>query len=149
MNRFRFRLESVLRFRSAREEEKKREFGTALGHLKHEESRYNKVINSIENHDSLTEESSKGKISVRKLIHNFFYARHLDKSKAVQKQTVKKAGEALDVKRSELTEATKKKKVLERLKERKLEDYNKASLKEEQVLIDEIAAQRFNHEDTH
>ena len=53
----------------------------------------------------------------------------------------------VDEKRAELIEATKKKKVLDRLKERKLEEHNKAALKEEQALIDDISSQRFTHED--
>ena len=38
------------------------------------------------------------------------------------------------------------KKILERLKEREFEDYNRAIVKEEQTLIDEIATQRFDRD---
>ena len=147
MNRFRFRLESVLRFRRAKEDEKKREFGTTVGYLKHEKDRYNEIVNTSNSHDRLIEKYGKGKMSVRNLINNFFYARHLDKSKADQNKAVEGAQEVVDEKRAELVEATKKKKVLERLKERKLEEHNKAALKEEQALIDDISSQRFNHND--
>ena len=147
MNRFRFRLESVLRFRRAKEDEKKREFGTTVGHLKHEKDRYNEIVKTSNSHDRLIEKYGKGKMSVRNLINNFFYARHLDKRKADQNKAVEGAHEVVDEKRAELVEATKKKKVLERLKERKLEEHNKAALKEEQALIDDISSQRFTHED--
>ena len=147
MNRFRFRLESVLRFRRAKEDEKKREFGTTVGHLVREKDRFNEIVNSSDSHDRLIEEYGKGKISVRNLINNFFYARHLDKSKADQNKAVEGAQMVVDEKRAELIEATKKKKVLDRLKERKLEEHNKAALKEEQALIDDISSQRFTHND--
>ena len=147
MNRFRFRLESVLRFRRAKEDEKKREFGTTIGHLKHEQDQYHRIVDASHSHDRRIEKSGTGKVSVRNLINNFFYARHLDKRKAEQEKVVQNAQRVVDNKRAELVEATKKKKVLERLKERKLEEHNKAVLKEEQTLIDEAASQRFNHED--
>ncbi len=146
MNRFRFRLESLLRFRAAKEEEKKREFGVVLGHLKHEEAQYNAIVNNIDQHNRFMEESGQGKISVRTLTRNFFYARSLEKSKSEQKKAVKKAEELAGEKRSELTEATKKKRILERLKENKLEEYNQAVIKEEQALIDEFATQRYNNQ---
>ena len=147
MNRFRFRLESLLRFRAAKEEEKKREFGIVLGHLKHEEAQYNAIANNIDQHNRFMEESGQGKISVRTLMRNFFYARSLEKTKSEQKKAVKKAEELVGEKRSELTEATKKKRILERLKENKLEEYNQAVTKEEQALIDEFATQRYNNQD--
>ena len=146
MNRFRFRLESILRFRRAKEDEKKRELGTTVSHLKHEQDRYDRITNASSSHDKRIEKSGKGKVSVRNLINNFFYARHLDKRKAEQEKVIQNAQKVVDEKREELVEATKKKKVLERLKERKLEEHNKATLKEEQTLIDEAASQRFNHE---
>ena len=147
MNRFRFRLESVLRFRRAKEDEKKREFGTTVGHLKHEKDRYNEIVNTSNSHDRLIEKYGKGKISVRNLINNFNYAFHLVKRKADQNKAVEGAQVVVNEKRAELVETTKKKKVLERLKERKLEEHNKAALKEEQALIDDISSQRFTHDD--
>jgi flagellar FliJ protein len=136
----------VLRLRRAKEDEKKREFGTTVSHLKHEQDRYDRITNTSSSHDKRIEKTGKGKVSVRNLINNFYYARHLDKRKTEQKKVVQNAQKLVDEKRAELVEATKKKKVLERLKERKLEEYNKAALKEEQALIDEAASQRFNHE---
>lgn len=147
MNRFRFRLESLLRFRGAKEEEKKREFGVVLGHLKHEEAQYDTIVNNIDKHDEFMEESGQGKILVRTLIRNFLFARSLEKKKSEQKESVKKAEEVVEKKRSELVEVTKKKRILERLKENRLEEYNQAVIKEEQALIDEISSQRYNHQD--
>ncbi|MFC1490841.1 flagellar export protein FliJ [Candidatus Latescibacterota bacterium] len=146
MNRFRFRLESVLRFRRAKEDEKKREFGHTLGKLKTEERKYNDIVNSGESHDRLVEKSGQGKMSLRSLINNFYYARHIEQTKAHQEQMVEAAKVVTDEKRAELVEATKKKKVIDRLKDRKLEEYQKAELKEEQDYIDDIAAQRFNRD---
>lgn len=147
MNRFRFRFRSVLRFREARENEKKQELGIKLNRLKHEEDKLDGIVNTSKNHDMLREKSGQGRTSVRTLIYNYFYARFLDKSISDQKNAVDSAEDDVEAKRIELIEVTKKKKILERLKERELEDYNQAVVKEEQTLIDEIATQRFNNRD--
>ena len=78
------------------------------------------------------------------MINNFYYARHIDSSKIAQESVVEAAQAVTDEKLAELVEATKKKKVLDRLKDRKLEEHTKAELKEEQDYIDDIAVQRFN-----
>ena len=146
MNRFRFRFRSVLRFREARENGKKQELGIKLNRLKHEEDKLDGIVNTSKNHDMLMEKSGQGSTSVRTLIYNYFYARFLDKSISDQKNEVDSAEDDVEAKRIELIEATKKKKILERLKERELEDYNQAVVKEEQTLIDEIATQQFNRD---
>jgi len=139
MNRFRFRLESVLRYRKAQEEAKKREFGVVLGHLKREESRLNRIADDINQHDDAQEQAGSGLTSVRRLMHHFHYSRFLERKKNEQIQTVKKAVQSVDDKRLELVEATKKKKTLERLQERRYAEHLKEGLREEQALIDEIA----------
>lgn len=143
MNRFRFRLESVLKVREAKEDAKKREFGVKMGHLHREEGRMNELEDQSEHHDKSRMEKGVGRITVHGLIHDFFYARHLEKKQEDQQVLVDKAREDMEGKRSELVEASKEKKVLERLKEKKHEEWNKAAVKEEQDLIDEIASQRF------
>lgn len=147
MNRFRFRLQSVLRYRGAQEETKKREFGTVLGHLHHEEETYDRIVDTMKRHDDFREKSGKGIISTRNLINNFNYSRFLERKKFSQAKTVEKAQKSVDKKRSELVEATKKKKTLERLKERKLDEHTMAVIKEEQALIDEIATQSYANND--
>ena len=146
MNLFRFRFRNVLRFREAKEEQKKQELGIKLNRLKHAEDELNGIVNTSKKHDIMMEKSAQGRTSVRTLIYNYFYARFLDKSKSNQEKTVDVAKEDVEAKRIELIEATKKKKILERLKERELEDYNRAIVKEEQTLIDEIATQRFDRD---
>jgi len=143
MNRFRFRLQSVLRLRAAREEEKKREFGLSLGHLKQEEQRFDEITRSIDDLDRFRTEKSTGRISVGQMIQNFFFSRHLHTRKDEQHKKVEKAQEIVDEKRAEMTEATKKRKTIERLKERKRVQYEEDVRREEQSLIDEIATQHF------
>ena len=145
MNRFRFRLESVLRVREAREDVKKRELGVKMGHLRREEDRMDELEASGRSHDQSREEKGVGRITVRGLMRDFFYARHLEKKQEDQQVLVEQAREDMEGKREELVDASKDKKVLERLKEKKHVEWNKKALKEEQALIDETASQRYNH----
>ncbi|MFC1693038.1 flagellar export protein FliJ [Candidatus Latescibacterota bacterium] len=141
MNRFRFRFQSVLRYREVIEESKKRHFGVALNHLKHEETRRGQIETSIAQHEKVREQSAQGKISARDLQNKLNYARQLDNKNKIQKKLVKKAGEVLESKRTELVEATKKKKIFDRLKEHEREEYEYEVQKEEQKLSDELSSQ--------
>lgn len=144
MNRFRFKLKSVLRHREILEEEKKREFGVALNHMKHEENHYKEIENTIDSHEKLMEKSSFGRLSVRDILNKFNYARHLDSKRGSQKNLLQKAREALETQRVKLMEAMKRKKTLERLKERDRQTYNDTVRKEEQALIDELTSLNSN-----
>ncbi len=50
----------------------------------------------------------------------------------------------VDSKRSELAESTKRKRILERLKEQYREEHERAAAKEEQSTIDDITSVRYN-----
>ena len=144
MNRFKFRFGSVLRYRKILEDEKKRDFGSALDHLSHEEEKLKKIGGDISRHDEEIEKSGQGKVSARDLENKSNYARHLDGKKDTQEKQIVKSEEVLESKREELVESTKKKKIFERLKERDLEEYNKEATREEMTRNDEFASQRFN-----
>ena len=142
MNIFRFRFESVLRYRKIIEENKNRDFGIALSHLKHEETNLEGIKNSISYHEELIEKSASGMISAHDLENKLNYAHLLDDKRESQEKQVKKAEDEVELKRTELANAAKKKKIFERLKEHDHEDYNDELRKEEQALIDELTSQR-------
>ena len=92
------------------------------------------------------EKSGKGTISARDLQNKFYYARKLDDTRDAQEKNVEKAQENLESKRTDLVEATKRKKIFEHLKERDHETYNEEVRKEEQKFSDELSSQRYkNH----
>ncbi|MFC1606771.1 flagellar export protein FliJ [Candidatus Latescibacterota bacterium] len=143
MNRFRFRLENVLRYRGILEEEKKRVFGEAMRKLQHEEHKLNQLGTDLEDHEHLMTETSKGSISAHKLRNNYFYARSLDGKIRIQKKRIQDEEKVVDSKRSDLIESTKRKKIIERLKERHREVHKQAQEKEEQGIVDELTSVRF------
>lgn len=143
MNRFRFRFRSVLRYREIIEENKKKDFGVALKHLTHEESNLARIDTAITQHAELMEKSGQGSVSAHDLQNKFNYARQLDKKKNSQKTLIEKVEIVLESKRTALVEATKKKKIFERLKERDRVAYDEATRKEEQALSDDLTSMRF------
>lgn len=63
-----------------------------------------------------------------------------------QVEKVIEASKLLEEQRARLVEAMKDKKIMEKHKERKLEDYNKLMQSLEMKFMDEIATQRFRHD---
>jgi len=143
MNRFRFRFSSVLRYREILEESKKREFGTAMDHLRHEEDMMRSLDDLIAGHEQLAEESSQGPVSVAHLQNMYNYARRLDHEREGQEKIVHEARAEADKRRDDLIEATRNKKIFERLEERDREAWNLEARKEEQAFSDEISVQNY------
>lgn len=143
MNRFRFRLDSVLRVREAEETKKKREFGAVLRQVKNAEARLKEILDEIEANDRLVEDRGRGTAKAADLKSLSDYSRALERRKEAQKKVIERTEEALCIKREELVEATRRKKTIERLRERALIEYEQAVRKEEQALIDETAVQKF------
>mgnify|MGYP005863604175 CR=1 FL=1 len=143
MNRFRFRLQSILRVREIEEDKKKREFGLAMQNLHREEQSLRHLATILSDHEQYMESSSRGRVSVRDLQNNYNFARALDGKIITQKRRVKDRKKIVDSKRSELAESTKRKKILERLKERYRIEHEQAAVKEEQSIIDDITSVRY------
>ncbi|MCE5249601.1 flagellar export protein FliJ [bacterium] len=148
MNRFRFRLENVLRLRTVEEEKKKREFGIALGRFNLEVLELNRINGEIDSHEKTMEERGQGAVSVSELRRNFNYARALDNKSLKQKKKVKEKEKFKDKKRDELARSTQRKKIIERLKDRDREEYDRAVIKEEQAFIDELTTERYHNPDS-
>jgi flagellar protein FliJ len=146
LNRFRFRLDNVLKVRAAREDEKKRDFGIAQSHLTQEQGQYSEIKGKIEDLDRYRTEHGAGQVSASQMIQNYSFSRQLQHRLDQQREEVRKAQEVADEKRSRMVEAMKERKTLERLKERRREQYNQDIRREEQALIDEIAGQRHSDE---
>jgi len=142
MNRFVFRLTNLLRLRGVEEDKKKRELGSAMGHFVNEQNKLKELGGTLSEHEKLMKEKGLGTVSARELQNNFNYTRSLDGRIEEQQKNVKISEDAVTAKRTELTEASKHKKILERLKDRDREEHNHAAGLEEQANIDEMTSQR-------
>jgi flagellar FliJ protein len=77
------------------------------------------------------------------------FVEHLSKKMQAQKQNVKEAERNYSLKRQDLVAAMKKRKILDRLKEKGLQAYEQEQLKKERNLMDEVAARQFNQKPKH
>jgi flagellar FliJ protein len=72
------------------------------------------------------------------------FVEQLSKKMEVQQQNVLEAERNFSLKRQDLVAAMKKRKILDRLKEKGLQAYEQEQLKKERNLMDEVAAHQFN-----
>jgi flagellar FliJ protein len=72
------------------------------------------------------------------------FVEQLSKKMEAQQQNVLEAERNFSLKRQDLVAAMKKRKILDRLKEKGLQAYEQEQLKKERNLMDEVAAHQFN-----
>jgi len=139
MAKFKFKLQSVLRFREQVENNIKNEFGIAVQKLEREKAELRRLNFARDRHIfEFNQKSEKAK--VRDLIEYNNYISFLNSKINHQKDVVNCALNNVDKIRDKLTIAVKKRKILEKLKEKKLEEFLYDLSKEEYGLTDEITS---------
>lgn len=143
MQRFNFRLESVLKLKTQIEDNAKNNLAQATQALERQK-KYLNELESIkeETINSLNSQVDKGIPVYKVKDYNSFFA--LMKNKiSNQKENVNNAQNDVDINREALIKAMQERKVLERLKEKKYEEFLKEQYKTEQLLIDELNSFKF------
>ncbi len=140
---YRFNLESLLNYRRYQEEILQKELADFKNRLvQHEQTLHFMKQKWRKYSRDLQQRQQKGG-TVSGLIMYFRYLDRLSQDIDRQKQQAVKARKQFDSKRCELLEIVKKRKTLEKLKEKGFLDYSHRMLKKEQNLMDEAAATRF------
>lgn len=140
MSRFQFRLESVLNIREKFEDKKKQEYSDALNKLQREVELKEKLVNESISLFSLLRTKMLDSISPREIIFYNNYANYLKVRIAEQEDNIMLAKKRAEEKRQELIEASKQKKMLEKLKEKEWINFLDEENKKEQKIIDEIVS---------
>lgn len=138
MKKFKFRLEKVLQFRRIVKDEKKRLFTEALASLESAEARL-AFLEAERLRPYVTEGTI---ISSNDLLLSGLYGAKLVEAIAWQRVAVKECEEKAEEARAEFIEASKEVEVLEKLKEKRQNEYNEHVSKEEGKFLDELAVQR-------
>lgn len=138
---FRFRLEPVLQVRKRTEETLQRELAqrrldweaaySRLRSMEEDRRRYRR---------ELQDKRMRGMTIAELELYEAYFLR-LDDDIARQESRVEKLATAMESKRSELVEAAKKKKILDRLKEKQRQAYSYEEMRQEGRFLDEIAGQ--------
>jgi flagellar FliJ protein len=137
-----FELEQVLNYRREIEKVRKLDFVSAKQELEHA----NEVLNQQESHvDKLTKEFStrqKELNSIEEMRRYVdFFARKREDIKN-QKERIDQLGSIMSDKRDDLLDATRDKKVLESLKEKKAREFQLEMAQKERTFLDEISIQK-------
>lgn len=143
MNKFGFRLESVLNLRTQLEDNAKNNLARAARELEHEKDCLESLKEQKEESmNNLTAAVDDG-IAVYKIRnYNSFFT--FMKNKIVsQKENVNNAQNLVDINREALVKAMQERKMLGKLKEKRYEEFLKEQNKSEQLLIDELNSFKF------
>jgi flagellar FliJ protein len=137
---FRYRLQTSLNVRCRQEEQQKLVLQEKILH--HEEGimELNQMLARLENSYNRIRQLQIGNLNLRELEANNDFVIILTAQVEQQKLEVEYRRKAVEAAREKLLEIVKARKILEKLKEKHFEEYRLEMLREEQRVIDEMAA---------
>ncbi|UMZ73360.1 flagellar export protein FliJ [Natranaerofaba carboxydovora] len=139
MKKFQFPLERVLRVKEIKEDELQQQLKDARDKKEHEENRLSGLMDIQKKYKEEFLENIDKPTKVFEVKHYCSYFPELENEINNQKQRVEKANEYLNQCLLEWQEAKKERKIMENLKEKKRDHFNKEQLKLEQKFFDELA----------
>lgn len=143
MQKFEFRLESVRNLKIQMEDNAKNNLAAASRELERQKDHLSGLVSTKESSiKELNAEVDKG-ISINKIKNYNNYLSLLKSRITYQKENVNKAQKYVDIKRDCLVKAVQERKILDKLRDKKYEEYTKEQGKAEQVLIDELNSFKF------
>jgi flagellar FliJ protein len=141
---YRFRLEPLLKHRKLIEEQLQKEVAVLL---KSHATETQKLQNTRNHRDKFLAELQKIQNEGTSVSNIILYVRFIDQlSKAIAKQEkiVLEVLKKFEHKHQDLVEATKKRKILEKLKEKTLRAYKQTMQKKEQDFLNEVGINRYS-----
>jgi flagellar FliJ protein len=143
LKKFNFKLQSVLNLVLFKRDITQQELSKLLEELNREKEKLNDMKTEFEAKKNELTQTMKREIIIGK-IHIFnSYLESLNKKIAETKKVIIMMGNMAAKKRMELEKIEKDRKVLEKIKEKKIDEYKKDLLMQDQKILDEIASQRF------
>lgn len=139
-----FSLESVLNHKAFIEEQLQKELAVFKAILEDEKNHLSKLINTKKRLTAELQEKQKNGTSVSEIILYIKFIDQLLNDADKQKKNILDAEKRLEKKRDELIEAMKNKKTLEKLKEKKLNEYREDVSNNERDFMNEVAINGFN-----
>lgn len=141
-----FELQQVLNYRAELEKLRKQEFALAKQDL---DAAADKLEQEKAEAAQLAEEFSQRQQEINSIyemqLYADFFARKREEMKEQQRR-IEALDRVLEDRREDLVQATKEKKVMERLKEKRKEEFRKEQAYKEGLLLDEIATQKKGQE---
>jgi flagellar FliJ protein len=144
MRPFQFRLETLLKFRHMQEEQAQIRLAEATAKYVAERERLSALQDSLAGHlaDFRSQLSETVTVETLKVLH--IYADKLKRDVSAQAIRVETAAQSRQECIAALEEAAKARKLVEKLREKKLAQYQAEALMEEQKMLDELGLQAFS-----
>lgn len=141
---YRFNLESLLNYRRYQEEILQKKLAEFKNQLVEHEQQLRQLKQAWRKNSLELRQRQESGGTVSGVIMYFRYLDRLTADIDKQKRRVVKTKKRIEQKRRELIEIVKKRKTLEKLKEKRFNTFEQQQLKKERNLLDEVAATRFN-----
>jgi flagellar FliJ protein len=143
MAKFRFRLQPLLNIKIQLEDSAKNELGKAVHRLEEEKGKARTLVLNREKYISEFQEKTSSFIRIDELKGYSLYISKLAKNIELQNKNVKEASDNVDKYREDLIKIVKERKILEKLKEKKYNEYLSELGKDEQKRMDEIVSYKY------
>ena len=139
---YRFRLEALLNHRCHQQEVLQKQLADAQKKLANEQQKLRIIKREKQANAQLLRKKQKESNTVTDILIYVTFIEKLSKNIKNQHERVQEAGEMVTRKRNELMAAMKKRKALEKLKEKGWQAYQQRLMTNERKLIDEVASTR-------
>lgn len=136
---FRFRLKSVLRLREHKEKACRDDVARCIQLLNSAQKREKIISQQILELLQTQKKIQEGTITVSALLLTADYLHYQKERHILQKQLVRTKMDELQEARARLFEAMKQKKIMTKLQDKRLNEYNYAQAKIEQAILDDLA----------
>ena len=141
---FKYQFETILNLKARMEDMKKGELKLAIDKLEKEKEKLDQLIKDKEMQYEIVKEKQKVKFTAEDLRTFNNYINALNKKIDYQTNIVEKEEKKVDKIREELIKASKEKRMFEKLKEKKLEEYMKEYYAGEQQVVDNLVSFKYN-----
>lgn len=143
MSKFKFRFDVLLRLKNQLEQDTKNRLGIAIMELEKEKEILEKKLKlKIEKKNEMGQKVLEN-VTVKVIREYNNFLKGLEDIIEKCQQNVNQKMKNVDIIREELIEVTKERQILDKLKEKDLEKYNKEVIKEEQLLADEVTGYKY------
>ena len=137
-----FRFDTLLRVRKREEEQKAQSLATARRDVRNAEHERRQIVETQARMLHQAGSTATNRFDASEVHRYFIYERHLARVAAEKDAQIIQLRKVEEERRAELEEAMKKKRIVERLKERHRDALHHSFHKEDQALLDEVATNR-------
>lgn len=147
MKKFSFKFETVLRVKEKKEEELKRALMRLQALRIEQEQLLEKIDNEKRRVYGAKAAEKQGGVDIMSLVNYEAYLNNLRRKISAAEKKIKELEKKADDKRVEVIEASKEKKIFEKLKEKHFSEFKKTIVSNEQKQLDEIAVNKYNRDE--